>query len=118
MTKTILYTLVTITSLLFISCQCKDGDKKESDTKSMKEAPKVAPKVAKTPAVKKMNTNGYATKPDVGTKAWCPVMKNSFTVTKTTEFTQYKGKYYLFCCPGCKPKFEKSPEKYIKALEI
>ena len=26
----------------------------------------------------------------------------------------YKGKTYYFCCPGCKPLFDKNPEKYIK----
>lgn len=26
----------------------------------------------------------------------------------------YKGKAYAFCCPGCKPKFDKSPAKYVK----
>ena len=25
----------------------------------------------------------------------------------------YKGKTYYFCCPGCKPQFDKNPEKYI-----
>lgn len=26
----------------------------------------------------------------------------------------YKGKTYYFCCSGCKPQFDKNPEKYIK----
>lgn len=26
----------------------------------------------------------------------------------------YKGKTYYFCCPMCKPKFDKDPAKYIK----
>ena len=43
----------------------------------------------------------------------CPVMglpidKNLFTV--------YKGKKVYFCCPGCKPEFEKNPEKYLAKL--
>lgn len=27
----------------------------------------------------------------------------------------YNGKTYYFCCAGCKAKFEKEPEKYVKA---
>jgi YHS domain-containing protein len=30
--------------------------------------------------------------------------------------TQYKGKTVYFCCPKCKPVFEKDPEKYIDKL--
>jgi YHS domain-containing protein len=26
----------------------------------------------------------------------------------------YKGKTYYFCAPGCKTRFEKNPEKFIK----
>ncbi len=52
--------------------------------------------------------------PPVGTKAKCLVMGQEFTVGKTTASSTYKGKTYVFCCPGCKPKFEKNPEKYLK----
>jgi Cu(I)/Ag(I) efflux system membrane fusion protein len=31
-------------------------------------------------------------------------------------FTMYKGKKVYFCCPGCKPEFEKDPEKYLAKL--
>ena len=58
--------------------------------------------------------NGFATKPAVGTKAVCPVTGEAFTVSKETQFSHYKGKYYAFCCPGCKPQFDKDPEKYLK----
>ncbi|MFB6345903.1 MAG: YHS domain-containing protein [bacterium] len=27
--------------------------------------------------------------------------------------TEYEGKTYYFCAPGCKTRFEKSPEKYL-----
>ena len=52
--------------------------------------------------------------PGPGTKALCPIMKNEFEVTPETESTVYKGKTYVFCCPGCKQLFEKKPEKYAK----
>ncbi len=32
---------------------------------------------------------------------------------KTAKFTsEYKGKKYYFCAPGCKKKFDTEPEKY------
>ncbi|HFE66498.1 MAG TPA: YHS domain-containing protein [Chloroflexi bacterium] len=27
--------------------------------------------------------------------------------------SEYEGSTYYFCCPGCKSKFDKEPEKYI-----
>ncbi|MGM0406066.1 MAG: YHS domain-containing protein [Thermoplasmatota archaeon] len=27
--------------------------------------------------------------------------------------TEYKGKTYYFCAPGCKAQFEEDPEKYL-----
>ena len=33
---------------------------------------------------------------------------------KTAKWTtNYKGKTYYFCAPGCKAEFEENPEKYI-----
>ena len=33
---------------------------------------------------------------------------------KTAKFkTEYKGKTYYFCAPGCKIAFEETPEKYL-----
>ena len=29
--------------------------------------------------------------------------------------TDYNGKTYYFCAPGCKRSFEKDPEKYLRA---
>ncbi|MBC7127955.1 MAG: YHS domain-containing protein [Candidatus Methanosuratus sp.] len=34
---------------------------------------------------------------------------------KTAKFkSEYKGKAYYFCAPGCKKMFDKDPEKYLK----
>jgi YHS domain-containing protein len=34
---------------------------------------------------------------------------------KTAKFTsEYKGKKYYFCAPGCKKKFDADPVKYAK----
>ena len=33
----------------------------------------------------------------------------------TAKFkSEYKGKTYYFCAPGCKKEFDDNPEKYIK----
>jgi len=33
---------------------------------------------------------------------------------KTAKFrTEYQGKTYYFCAPGCKKQFEKDPGKYL-----
>jgi YHS domain-containing protein len=33
---------------------------------------------------------------------------------KTAKFTsEYKGKKYYFCAPGCKKTFDSEPEKYL-----
>ncbi|MFH1532438.1 MAG: YHS domain-containing protein [Pseudomonadota bacterium] len=53
--------------------------------------------------------------PAVGTKARCPVMGGEFTVTDKTERSEYQGKHVVFCCPGCKPSFDKDPEKFLNA---
>lgn len=43
----------------------------------------------------------------------CPVMGNPIN---KEIFTDYKGKKVYFCCAGCKPEFEKNPEKYLDKL--
>ena len=44
----------------------------------------------------------------------CPIMESN-PINKEL-FTVYKGKKVYFCCPGCKPKFEANPEKYLSKL--
>lgn len=43
----------------------------------------------------------------------CPVMEAPIN---KELYTEYKGKKVYFCCPGCKEKFEKEPDKYIPKL--
>jgi P-type Cu+ transporter len=47
----------------------------------------------------------------------CPVMKHALAgpVTASTPHSTYQGKTYYFCCPACKPVFEKNPSKYVHA---
>jgi len=49
------------------------------------------------------------------TTVLCPVMGGKVANLKNAPKSVYKGKTYYFCCPGCKPMFDKDPEKYIKA---
>lgn len=53
----------------------------------------------------------------IGTKAFCPVTRDTFTVHKETPVVEYKGEQYYMCCPGCDTEFMKDPEKYIKLME-
>ncbi len=60
----------------------------------------------------------HASKPMTETKtvsAVCPVMGTKIPdITKAAGKSVYKGKTYYFCCPGCKPTFDKNPAKYAK----
>jgi YHS domain-containing protein len=47
----------------------------------------------------------------------CPVSGEEFTKSEASPKYEYEGKTYYFCCAGCKSKFEKNPEKYIKTDE-
>jgi len=43
----------------------------------------------------------------------CPVMGNPIN---KDIYVEYQGKKVYFCCPACKPQFEKDPAKYIAKL--
>ena len=64
-------------------------------------------------------------------KAWCrclfkrlrtggklmaidPVCRMTINEEKAVEKTEYNGKAYYFCGKGCKDRFEKEPEKYLR----
>jgi YHS domain-containing protein len=42
------------------------------------------------------------------------VCKMEIDEKKAKLKSEYKGKTYYFCAPGCKAKFDRNPEKYIK----
>jgi YHS domain-containing protein len=79
-------------------CGCKDKPCDCAGAKAKKSTAK-APKVFDKP-------------PKAGTKATCPVMGDEFTVKADSPRSEYKGKHYVFCCPGCKTKFDADPAKY------
>jgi YHS domain-containing protein len=45
----------------------------------------------------------------------CVVSGEMGLVDTKTDFAEIDGKRYYFCCPDCKPKFEKNPGKYIRS---
>jgi len=45
----------------------------------------------------------------------CPVTGTETTPSEASGKMEYEGKTYYFCCAGCKPEFEKDPQKYLKA---
>lgn len=42
-----------------------------------------------------------------------PVCKMEVDEKKAQWKTEYKGKSYYFCAPGCKIAFEENPQKYV-----
>ena len=45
----------------------------------------------------------------------CPVTGEKIaSVAKAAGHSTYKGKTYYFCCSMCKPKFDKTPAKYVE----
>ncbi len=100
-------------SLAGIITACGPGEGNTSNVSNNSDTAQPQPA---TSADSKPVKNGFDSIPKPGTEAWCPVMKNSFKVSKETESTVYKGKTYVFCCKGCKPAFESDPEKYLKEL--
>jgi len=42
-----------------------------------------------------------------------PVCKMEVNESKAAATSEYKGKKYYFCAPGCKRAFDQNPEKYL-----
>ncbi|NMC82726.1 MAG: YHS domain-containing protein [Armatimonadetes bacterium] len=56
-----------------------------------------------------------AAKAPAKAKLVCPVTGIKLaSASKALAKSTYKGKTYYFCCPACKPKFDKNPAKYIR----
>ena len=54
----------------------------------------------------------FAEPPPPGTRATCAVSGDIFTVPADSDYSEYQGRYYVFCCSGCKPHFDANPAKY------
>lgn len=46
-----------------------------------------------------------------------PVCKMEVDENSAAATSEYKGKTYYFCAPGCKAAFDKDPEKYLGQQE-
>jgi len=46
-----------------------------------------------------------------------PVCKMKVDEKKAAATSEYKGKRYYFCAPGCKRAFDQDPEKYLGATK-
>ena len=46
-----------------------------------------------------------------------PVCDMEVEIATAQWKTEYQGKTYYFCSPGCKRSFEKAPEKYLNKLD-
>jgi len=51
---------------------------------------------------------------EVSKMAKDPVCKMEVDPKTAPAKSEYKGKTYYFCAPGCKVAFDKDPEKYLK----
>ena len=43
-----------------------------------------------------------------------PVCKMTIDESKAAGKSDYLGKTYYFCAPGCKKKFDENPSQYVK----
>jgi YHS domain-containing protein len=49
---------------------------------------------------------------------FCPVSNEIVeSYEKAADYSDIKGVRYYFCCPGCKPQFDKNPDKYLHDLD-
>jgi YHS domain-containing protein len=80
-------------------------------------APAAPPSAAPTAQAEGEAPMAFDSPPPVGTRARCPVMGNTFEVEAETERSEHDGKHYVFCCAGCKPRFDQSPAQFLTAAE-
>ncbi len=43
-----------------------------------------------------------------------PVCKMTVDEQKAAGKSEYNGKTYYFCAPGCKATFDRNPQEYVK----
>ena len=82
------------------------------------EAPTAGDDLATSPAQQAADAqapSSFDSFPPPGTLATCPVMKDQFRVKADSQHSEYEGRTYVFCCPGCKPSFDEDPAKYTRS---
>lgn len=80
------------------------------DAPSSQPAPASQPAAA-TPAA----AAAFDAAPAVGTQARCAISGKTFAVAADTLRSEHGGKHYVFCCAGCKTKFDADPAKFVTA---
>jgi YHS domain-containing protein len=100
---------------------CSEDDTHSDSTKERAMFKKIAVSLT---ALTLLSGAGFAFPADYGHMPWmktahkraainCPVTGNKIaSASKAAGKSVYKGKTYYFCCPGCKPKFDKNPAEY------
>jgi len=104
-----LITVLLLAGLLLVGLVAVDGCKK-SEPKPVAPAVSAAPAA---PTVSKVAKDAASQVVQAVEQTTCPVMGGAIN---KDIFVEYKGKKVYFCCPECKAKFEKEPEKYIAKL--
>ncbi len=105
MSKLFFISVVLMTPFAFSACGGGGHEAGHDHGQSMESAPAAA-----VPGFTVANFDKVPRK--VGEKAYCPIMEHEFTVTADSPHSSYKGLDVVFCCGGCKPTFDKDPEKY------
>lgn len=131
MKKKSLFVLVMF--LFAVSCnKSEKTDKKQTDTKKENVSKKTDGKTPeKVEDVKHCGKHTEAMKagdvwhpsvfkslPPEGTLVSCPIKGETFKYTKSRPHSEYKGKFYVFGCNGCKRIFLKDPETALKKYKF
>ena len=64
--------------------------------------------------MKKLKADGVMLEKVAQKQSLCPVMGGEIN---TSLYSDFEGKRVYFCCPMCKPDFEKNPARYIQDME-
>jgi YHS domain-containing protein len=59
----------------------------------------------------------HSRKKEVINMAIDPICKMEVDEETAQYKSEYKGKTYYFCAPGCKKKFDENPDQYAKETE-
>ncbi len=115
--------LTCATMLAVAGCASSSQQKTESsaepaatETPAEADTPADAPasQPADAPASQPMEAaSSFDAVPAVGTFAACAVTGEKFHTTADTEHSTHEGRVYVFCCDGCKGKFDKDPASYL-----
>ena len=105
--------LIVAAVLAAIICIAGCQKKSEPVAPAGETAVKTCPPGCTKPCCAAKNAEANAPAAAVIEQTTCPVMAGAIN---KDLFVEYQGKKVYFCCPDCKGKFEKEPEKYLDKL--